>query len=241
MNTTLAVESLEVKNLHVHYKEICALHDVSFRIQAGSSLAIAGRNGAGKSTLLKALAGLIPDVAGTILWNNQRIGKKIRRELIAYLPQREEIDWSFPVTVRGLVDMGMFPLVGTWGKFSREHRMGIDEAIAKMGLVGLEDRRIGELSGGQQQRAFLARAIAGGARILLLDEPFAGLDNEASKSLSELVRGLVDSGSVVLASHHDLKSIPETFQETLLLQTDQLAFGPSKEVLTAESIKAAFE
>lgn len=233
--------TLTVDDLHVHFKEICAVRDVTFEISTGETVAIVGRNGAGKSTFLKSLAGLIPDAAGVVLWNGSPLTKLMRRKLVAYLPQREEIDWSFPVTVRGLVDMGLYPLVGPWGRFTQAHRKATEEAMAKMGLEGLEDRRIGELSGGQQQRAFLARAIVGGARIVLLDEPFAGLDTKACRRLSQLIRSLAESGSLVLASHHDLKSIPETFQHTLLLRTRQLAFGSSEEVLTPENIKTAFE
>lgn len=233
-------ERLTVEDLHVHYKNICAVRDVTFTATPGQSVAIVGRNGAGKSTLLKSLAGLIPDVAGTIHWNDQRLSDKLRSQLIAYLPQREEIDWSFPVTVQGLVDMGLYPLIGAFGHFTKEHRQSSANSIHRMGLEGLEKRRIGELSGGQQQRTFLARAIAGGARILLLDEPFAGLDAHAAATLSSLIRDLVDGGSLILASHHDLSSIPEIFGFTLLLRTRQLAYGPTREVLTPEGIQTAF-
>ncbi|MGE9291830.1 MAG: metal ABC transporter ATP-binding protein, partial [Puniceicoccales bacterium] len=235
-----ANDYLEVEDLHVHFKEICAIRDVSFRIAAGQSVAIVGRNGAGKSTLLRSLAGLMPNAAGKIVWNGSSITKLNRRKLVAYLPQREEIDWSFPITVQGLVDMGLYPLVGNWARFRNEHREAAAAAIARMGLQGLEKRRIGELSGGQQQRAFLARAIAGGARILLFDEPFAGLDANAMDTLSGLIQNLVDGGALVLASHHDLSSIPKIFDHTLLLKTVQLAFGPTAEVLTPEGIQRAF-
>tara|TARA_R100000027_G_scaffold254_1_gene297 strand:- start:33963 stop:34685 length:723 start_codon:yes stop_codon:yes gene_type:complete len=235
------ISTLKVEDLHVHFRDICALRDITFEAQSGQAVAIVGRNGAGKSTFLKSLAGLIPNAAGLIHWDGKPFDKVTRRKAVAYLPQREEIDWSFPITVRGLVEMGLFPQVGTWGRFSAIHRTAVSDAIIKMGLEGLEKRRIGELSGGQQQRAFLARAIAGGARILLLDEPFAGLDREASQRLSDLLRDLAGSGALVFASHHDLKSIPETFPHTLLLRTKQLCFGPSAEVLTPENISAAFQ
>ncbi len=240
MNTG-ETKKLHVEDLHVHFNQICALRDVTFSLPEGQAMAIVGRNGAGKSTLLKSLAGLIPNASGTVTWDGQPLGKRLKRKLLAYLPQREEIDWSFPITVRGLVDMGLYPQIGAFRRFSRSHREATESAIAKMGLKGLEQRRIAELSGGQQQRAFLARAIAGGARILLLDEPFAGLDTEASRNLSQLIRSLTGEGAMVLASHHDLRSIPETFGLTLLLRTRQLAFGPSPEVLTSERIQAAYE
>jgi len=231
---------LEVDDLHVHYRNICALRDVRFTIGTGQSVAVVGRNGAGKSTLLKALAGVIPDASGSVRWQGRVIDTRKRRTLFAYLPQREEIDWNFPITVRGLVDMGMYSLTGAWGTFTQSHRNKVSTAIARMGLEGLEGRRIGELSGGQQQRVFLARAIAGGAQILLLDEPFAGLDTEATESLSKIIRGLIEEGALVLASHHDLKSIADSFAYTLLLRTKQLAYGPSREILTDTAIREAF-
>lgn len=232
---------LAVADLHVHYKKICALRDVTFSAAEGESVAVVGKNGAGKSTLLKSLAGLIPDASGTVTWGGRTLSKTDRRQRVAYLPQREEIDWNFPITVRGLVDMGLYPKVGPWGRFAKEHREASTQAIHTLGLDGLEARRIGELSGGQQQRAFLARALAGGARIFLLDEPFAGLDTEASRNLAGIIQTLAQGGALILASQHDLKTIPTTFGHTLLLRTGQLAFGPSKEVLSAERIREAFE
>lgn len=240
MMATETNNTLQVENLHVHFRKICALRDVTFTVKPGQSVAIVGRNGAGKSTFLKSLAGLIPNPSGNIFWQGRPLETTSRRKWLAYLPQREEIDWSFPITVSGLVEMGLYPQVGAWGRFTKEHRVAVASAIDRMGLSGLENRRIGELSGGQQQRAFLARATVGGAKILLLDEPYAGLDREAALRLSELIPSLTEHGSIVFASHHELKSIPETFSHTLLLRTRQLAFGPSAEILSSENIEMAF-
>jgi len=234
-------KSLQVSDLHVHYRKICALREVNFTAEEGESIAVIGKNGAGKSTLLKSLAGLISDAAGEVLWNNTPLTQGVRRQSVAYLPQREEIDLNFPITVSGLVDMGLYPCVGALGRFTRKHREAAAQAISTLGLEGLEKRRIGELSGGQQQRTFLARALAGGARILLLDEPFAGLDATAQQNLSQIIQKLTDIGCLILAAHHYLKSIPSTFDKTLLLRTRQLAYGPSPEILTPEQIRSAFE
>lgn len=238
--TTESKGRLVAKDLHVHYGKICALRDVSFGLETGSSTAVVGRNGAGKTTLLKAIAGLLPGTGGTISWCGRPLTSSERRGLIGYLPQRGEIDWQFPITVRGLVEMGVYPLIGTWGRFRAGHRKLAKEAMDRMGLESVASRRIGELSGGQQQRAFLARAIAGGARVLLLDEPFAGLDREATDKLGRILGDLTTGGTLVLASHHDLSSVSTHFDFTLLLRTRALAFGPSAKVLTDEAIRDTF-
>jgi len=233
-------KGLAVEDLHVHYGEICALRGVTFCAQRGASIAVVGRNGAGKSTLLKSLAGLISGMSGKVTWQGEPIRTQQKRSWIAYLPQREEIDWNFPITVGGLVDMGLYPRIGPWRRFTPDHRKDSAEAIRQMGLEGLETRRIAELSGGQQQRAFMARALAGKAEVFLLDEPFAGLDPEGSRNLAERIRELARQGAIIISSHHDLDSIPETFEHTLLVKTRQIAFGPSREILSAERIREAF-
>ena len=136
--------------------------------------------------------------------------------------------------------MGLYPRIGPWRRFTPDHRKDSAEAIRQMGLEGLETRRIAELSGGQQQRAFMARALAGKAEVFLLDEPFAGLDPEGSRNLAERIRELARQGAIIISSHHDLDSIPETFEHTLLVKTRQIAFGPSREILSAERIREAF-
>ncbi|MFP4353183.1 MAG: metal ABC transporter ATP-binding protein [Puniceicoccaceae bacterium] len=231
---------LVVRDLHVDYGRIRALEDVSLDLPAGSATAVVGRNGAGKTTLLKAIAGLLPEADGTISWGGRPLASSERRALVGYLPQRGEIDWDFPITVRGLVEMGLYPLIGNWGRLRAAHRERAAQALARMGLASLASRRIGELSGGQQQRAFLARAIAGGARILLLDEPFAGLDREAGEKLGRIFRDLTAAGALILASHHDLNSVGTLFDRTLLLRSRPLAFGPTAEVLTDEAIRETF-
>ncbi len=238
--TTDTGERLVVRDLHVHYGKICALKDVSLDLPVGSSTAVVGRNGAGKTTLLKAIAGLLPGVSGTVSWCGRPLASSERRGLIGYLPQRGEIDWDFPITVRGMVEMGLYPLIGNWGRFRSGHRDLAAQALARMGLESVASRRIGELSGGQQQRAFLARATAGGARILLLDEPFAGLDREATEKLGRIFRDLTSGGTLILASHHDLNSVGTLFDRILLLRTRPLAFGPPAEVLTDEAIRETF-
>jgi ABC-type Mn2+/Zn2+ transport system ATPase subunit len=165
--------------------------------------------------------------------------RKWSREF-AYLPQREEVDWSFPITVRGLVEMGRYPQTGWWRKFSEDDIRAVDTALESLNLNDLQDRQIRELSGGQQQRAFLARAIAQEAHVLLLDEPFTGLDRNAAMLLADLLAKLAGEGRLIIASHHELVSAPDLFDEVLVLNTHQVAFGAVTETLTPQLIADTF-
>lgn len=229
---------LVIDQLSVSYRRVLALENVSLATSCGNRVALIGPNGAGKSTLLKAIAGLVPRESGSIRWRGTAV-KKWSREF-AYLPQREEVDWSFPITVRGLVEMGRYPQTGWWRKFSEEDTAAVDRALESLALNDLQDRQIRELSGGQQQRAFLARAMAQEAHVLLLDEPFTGLDRNASHLLGELLVKLAHEGRLVVASHHDLNTVPQLFDEVLVLATRPLAFGPVAEILTPEMIDRTF-
>ncbi len=229
---------LVIDDLTVSYRRVLALENVSLATSCGNRVALIGPNGAGKSTLLKAIAGLVPRDSGTIRWRGTAV-KKWSREF-AYLPQREEVDWAFPITVRGLVEMGRYPQTGWWRKFSSADTAAVDLALESLALTNLQSRQIRELSGGQQQRAFLARALAQEAHVLLLDEPFTGLDRNASHLLGDLLTKLSQEGRLVIASHHDLNTVPTLFDEALILATRPLAFGPVAEVLTPERIEKTF-
>lgn len=222
------VHRLQVRDLHVHYGEICALHDVSFEAQCHRAVALVGPNGAGKSTLLKAIAGLLVNARGEIIWRDKPVAQS--RWEIAYLPQREEIDWNFPLTVKGLVQMGRYPHVGLWRRFSKADHEAVDAALELVAMQDLADRHISQLSGGQQQRAFLARALAQQAHVLLLDEPFTGLDPESRERLRGLLRALTDQGSLIIASHHDLATLTVCFDDVLVVKQRKLAYGPVGEL-----------
>ncbi len=229
---------LVIDSLRVHYRNTLALDDVSFATSCGNRVALVGPNGAGKSTLLKAIAGLVPRSGGNIRWRGTAV-KRWSREF-AYLPQREEVDWSFPITVRGLVEMGRYPQTGMWGRFQAADDAAVDTALASLDLMDLQKRQIRELSGGQQQRAFLARALAQEAHVLLLDEPFTGLDRNASRQLADLLEKLAHEGRLVIASHHDLASAPKLFDEALLLKTRSYGFGDAAGVLSEKNLEQAF-
>jgi len=229
---------LVVDGVGVNYRAVRALEDVSFSTSCGSCVALVGPNGAGKSTLLKAIAGLLRADTGTILWRGTRVGKWSRE--IAYLPQREDVDWKFPITVRGVVRMGRYPNAGWWRPFSKTDDAAVDRALDAMGLRDLEHRQISQLSGGQQQRVFLARALAQEAHALLLDEPFTGLDRTSKAALATLLRDLAAQGRLVVASHHDLDTVRDIYDEVLFLRRRTLAFGPVSTTFHGENLDATF-
>lgn len=230
---------LQVENLRVRYRSLDALREVSFKTACGSCVALIGPNGAGKSTLLKAIAGLLPVAEGRILWRGTKVAKWSRE--IAYLPQRENVDWQFPITVRGVVRMGRYPQAGWWKPFSKTDESAIGRAMELMGLIDLADRQISELSGGQQQRVFLARALAQEAHVLLLDEPFTGLDRNSKSSLAATLRQLTEEGRLVVASHHDMDTVRDIYDEVLLLRRKTIAFGSVAEVFTDEKLEETFD
>ena len=230
--------ALRADGLHVHYGSICALHDVSFELTCGTAVALIGGNGAGKSTLMKRMVGLIPPSAGQVIWRGVPMAQSTHE--IAYLPQRSDVDWSFPLTVRGLVELGRYPLIGPWKPFAAADLEAVERAIARMQIGALAGRQIGQLSGGQQQRVMIARALAQDAHVLLLDEPFAGLDQPSQELLVCLLRELVGSGHLVVASHHDLKTVSDIFDQAILLNGAMIAHGPSREVMTPDNLVRAF-
>lgn len=228
-----------MNDLRVSYQEVLALDGINFGTECGRSIALIGPNGAGKSTLLKALAGLLRVDSGTILWR----GKPLTRSSyeIAYLPQRGDVDWNFPITVRGLVEMGRYPNLGWWRKYSQHDADIVQRALTTMNLLDLQDRQISALSGGQQQRTFIARALAQEAHVLLLDEPFTGLDRPAQENLARLFRELTSEGRLLIASHHDLQTVEGNFDDVLLIKRTQVAFGEVPTVFTKENITQAYE
>jgi len=229
---------LEVRDLHVHYGEVCALEDIQFEIECGSALALIGANGSGKSTLLKAIVGLVTPRKGDVLWRGQPVEKSNYE--IAYLPQRESLDWEFPITVRGLVESGRYARLGPWKAFGAADDEAVEQAIHAMRLQDLAQRHIGALSGGQQQRAFIARALAQEPHVLLLDEPFTGLDKPSREMLVDLLHQLVRHGRLIIASHHDIHDAGEIFDKVLLLKRQQVAFGAAQEILTRDRITETF-
>ena len=230
--------ALQIRDLTVSYARIPALHHINFEVRCGQCVALLGPNGAGKTTLLKTLAGLVNRESGTISFH----GREVRGATpdIAYLPQRGQIDWDFPTTVRGLVEMGRYLRLGWWRHYSKADDAAVNTAITAMQLDSLQDRQISALSGGQQQRAFLARALAQEAHVLLLDEPFTGLDKPNQDRLKATLKELRNQGKLLLVSHHDLPSVREIFDQVVLLNGDLIGAGPTKETFTEENIRRTY-
>ena len=234
----MTTHHLEIKDLTVAYHRVPAVHHVTLDLQCGHCVALLGPNGAGKTTFFKALVGLVPKETGAIIFGGH--GKVGADTDIAYLPQRSVIDWDFPVTVRGMVEMGRYMRLGIWQRFGEADAQAVDNALRTIGLTDLAQRQISALSGGQQQRAFLARSLAQDAHVFLLDEPFTGLDQTAQDLLGETIRNLAAAGNLVIASHHDLKSVPALFDQVIFLNGELIAFGETGEVFNDENIARTY-
>jgi ABC-type Mn2+/Zn2+ transport system ATPase subunit len=234
----MTTHHLEIKDLTVAYHRVPAVHHVSIDLRCGHCVALLGPNGAGKTTFFKALVGLVPMETGTVVFGGH--GKVGADTDIAYLPQRSVIDWDFPITVRGMVEMGRYMRIGSWRRFGKADAQAVDDALRMIGLVDLADRQISALSGGQQQRAFLARSLAQNAHVFLLDEPFTGLDKPAQDLLGETIRNLTAAGNLVIASHHDLKSVPELFDQVIFMNGELIAFGDTRETFNEENIARTY-
>jgi ABC-type Mn2+/Zn2+ transport system ATPase subunit len=229
---------LRFHNVTVRYGRLTALRDVSFEILCGSSTAILGGNGAGKSTLLRAVLGWQALAGGEI-----RIGDahpQHARPRLAYVPQRHAVDWDFPITVRGVVEQGRYPSLGMFQGVGAADRALVDGALEELGISDLAGRQIRMLSGGQQQRVFLARAVAQGGDIFLLDEPFAGLDLFGTEELVHILRNWEAQGRTVLAAVHDLAIARASFTRGVLLDTSLVAAGPIADVLSPANIDRAY-
>jgi manganese/zinc/iron transport system ATP- binding protein len=230
--------AITVNNLNVRYNYAPVLSDISLSIPEQNMAAIIGPNGAGKSSLLKSLVGLIKPDSGEFSFFGANIEKQ--RMNIAYVAQRQEVDWDFPITVREVVEMGRFGHLSWWQRLDKKDSRIVDNAMQMAGVTNLQNRQISELSGGQQQRMFVARALAQQANIYLLDEPFAGIDVSTEKALVELFKKLVKQGATIVAVHHDVSTVKDYFDYALLLNQYLIAQGKSTDVLTDENLKKTY-
>jgi manganese/zinc/iron transport system ATP- binding protein len=229
---------IRLRDVTVCYGRLAALQGVTVDIPCGSLTAVTGPNGAGKSTLLRAILGWLPLASGEIRIGDAHPQHALPR--LAYLPQRHAIDWDFPITVREVVEQGRYPALRLFRRLSRHDHELVDRALAELDLTALAGRQIRQLSGGQQQRVFLARALAQGADIFLLDEPLAGLDLFATEELTHILLNWEAQGRTVLAAVHDLELARKHFAQGLLLATELVAAGPIDGVLTEENIHRAY-
>ena len=217
-----------------------ALHDASFRIPTGTITALVGVNGSGKSTLFKAIMGFVRVAKGEIRVLGMPAEEALRKNLVAYVPQAEEVDWNFPVLVEDVVMMGRYGHMGMMRIPRAADREAVSAALARVGMTEFRKRQIGELSGGQKKRVFLARALAQDGRVILLDEPFTGVDVKTEDQIVTLLRDLRDEGRVMLVSTHNLGSVPEFCDRPILIKGTVLAYGPTVETFTQENLERAF-
>ena len=233
--------SLEISDLTVAYANgNVALRTASFSLGAGTICALVGVNGSGKSTLFKAIMGFLKPAKGTVRIAGGTVAEARRQKLVAYVPQSEEVDWSFPVSVWDVVMMGRYGHMNFLRMPRAEDRQRVLESLERVGMTEFRDRQIGELSGGQKKRVFLARALAQQGRIILLDEPFTGVDVKTETAIIDLLRNLREEGHIILVSTHNLGSVPEFCDQVVLVNRTVLAFGPTDQVFTEDNLTAAF-
>jgi len=235
------MDAISAQNVTVTYRNgHTALRDASFAIPRGTVTALVGVNGAGKSTLFKAIMGFVPASRGEIRLLGKTVKQALRENLVAYVPQSEEVDWSFPVLVEDVVMMGRYGHMGFLRRPSAADRAAVDQALARVNMQDYRHRQIGELSGGQRKRVFLARALAQDGQVILLDEPFTGVDVKTEDQIIALLRELRDEGRVMLVSTHNLGSVPEFCDRTVLIKGTVLDHGLTETTFTPENLKKAF-
>jgi manganese/iron transport system ATP-binding protein len=232
---------LRVANVTVAYPNgHVALRNASLALGGPTICGLLGVNGAGKSTLFKAIMGMVTPAAGDVRIGGHSVAEAQRRNWVAYVPQNEEVDWSFPVSVRDVVMMGRYGYMNGLRIPSAADRAAVDQGLRRVGMQSVADRQIGQLSGGQKKRVFLARALAQDGRVILLDEPFGGVDVTTQEQIMALLRELRAEGRIILVSTHDLASVPGFCDQVALVKGTVIAAGATEDVFTPTEIARAF-
>lgn len=232
---------IKIENVSVTYPNgQHALEGVSVDLRPGNICGLVGVNGAGKSTLFKAIMGFVKPNAGRVLIAGMDVRQALKKNIVSYVPQTEEVDWNFPVLVEDVVMMGRYGHMGFLRRPSKVDRDAVDEALERVDMAAYKKRQIGELSGGQKKRVFVARALAQGGDIILLDEPFTGVDIKTEDSLVELFQSLAVDGRLILVSTHNLGSVPSFCDEVILINKTLLAYGPVETTFTQDNLARAF-
>ena len=229
---------LEIHDLTVAYQKRPVLWGVDVEVPAGQLVGVIGPNGAGKSTLIKAAMGLLPVSSGWVNVFGQPVKDNLRR--VGYVPQRESVDWDFPVSVMDVVLMGRYGHLGLFKRPRKEDREVARECLEKVKMLPYADRQISNLSGGQQQRVFLARALAQDSDLYFMDEPFAGVDAATEAAIVTILQELKDQGKTLLVVHHDLPTAKTYFDSLLLLNMRVVAFGPTEEVFNYDLLQSTY-
>ena len=230
---------ISVKDLTVVYHEKPVIWDLDLQIPKSSMCGIIGPNGSGKTTLLKSMLGIIKPITGTIKIFNEPFDQK--KHKIAYVPQRNSVDWTFPVSVQDVVMMGRYAELSWWQRPTKKDFEIVAWALKQVLMTPYQDRHISELSGGQQQRVFLARALAQQADIFMLDEPFTGIDMITEQLILKLLQQLQNQGKTIVVVHHDVNTVQQYFDWTFLMNVKHIACGPTQQILTPTNIAKTFK
>lgn len=238
---TQSAASIEVRDVSVVYRAgNVALSQVQLTLDAPTICGLIGMNGAGKSTLFKSIMGFVTPTQGSVRVCGKPVAWAQQANVIAYVPQTEEVDWTFPVSVHDVVMMGRQGRMGFLRLPSREDRRIVTESLERVGMERFAERQIGELSGGQRKRVFLARALAQGGQILLLDEPFTGVDIKTEHAIIDILRELKESGHIILVSTHNLSSVPGFCDQVMMINRTLIAFGPLETTYTTDNLGRTF-
>ncbi|WP_437353118.1 manganese/iron ABC transporter ATP-binding protein [Neorhizobium petrolearium] len=239
--TKPAAAGLDVKDVTVAYRNgLTALRHATFTVPKGTITALVGVNGAGKSTLFKAIMGFVPLAQGSVEIFGMPAREALRKNLVAYVPQAEEVDWNFPVLVEDVVMMGRYGHMNFLRIPSRRDHEIVTQALKRVNMEEYRKRQIGELSGGQRKRVFLARALAQEGQVILLDEPFTGVDVTTEEQIITLLKALRDEGRVMLVSTHNLGSVPEFCDRTVFVKGTVLAYGRTEDTFNEANLEKAF-
>lgn len=240
-STSTRLTKLSVENIsYVYSNGNQAIENASFELEGGTICALVGPNGGGKSTLFKSLMGVVNPLSGKVTLNDLSIKQSLKKNLIAYVPQTEEVDWDFPILVRDVVMMGRYGTMNLLRIASKQDHLEVDKALDLVGLSEFKNRQIGELSGGQKKRVFLARALAQQGKVLMLDEPFTGVDVKTETAIIVLLQSLREQGHLVLISTHNLGSVPEFCDQVVLFNRSVIGFGNIGQVFTEENLRKTF-
>ena len=229
---------LAIQDLTVAYHRKPVIWDVDLEIPEGKLVSIVGPNGAGKSTLIKACLNLIPRTSGKI--SIYGLAYEKTRKRVGYVPQRESVDWDFPVSALDVVAMGTYGQLGWFRRVNKRSKSLAMQALDRVGLAEYADRQISQLSGGQQQRTFLARALVQDADVYFMDEPFAAVDAATERAIVELLKEFQQRGKTCLVVHHDLATVSQYFDWTVLLNMRVVAAGPTGEVFNQENLHKTY-
>lgn len=233
--------TVEIKDLTVIYSNgHTAIEEINLSLSSGTICGLVGVNGAGKSTLFKSIMGFVRPTQGSVTINGQSVREALKNNQVAYVPQTEDVDWNFPVLVEDVVMMGRYGHMGFFRRSKQADRDAVDQALERVDLTAYRHRQIGELSGGQRKRVFVARALAQGGEVILLDEPFTGVDIKTEESLSVLFHALADEGRLILVSTHNLGSVPSFCDDVILINKHILAYGSVETTFTQDNLAKAF-